>query len=96
MANIYKIELTQRSTCNCGQHPGLICACDDDQDHVYDDDHGDHDGGDHDDDVDGYDDFDVEDDLLRAQAQQQMKRMRRAVEVASKLTVISIVLNMIR
>ena len=93
---ISESELTQRSTCNCGQHPGLISACHDD-----DDDHGDYvdyDDGDHDDRNHDGDDSDVdgEDDLLRAQAQQQMKRMRSAVEVASKLTVISIVLKMIR
>ena len=61
----------------------------------------DHDDGDHDDcDCDNFDryhdDDDGEDDLLRAQAQQQMRRMRRAVEVASRLTVIIIVLKMIR
>ena len=92
IANIDETELTQRSTCNCGQHPGLISACDDDDDHDYSD-HDDQDDSTHDDCDDGNGE---DDDLLRAQAQQQMKRMRSAVEVANKLTVIIRVLKMIK
>ena len=87
-------ELTQQSTCNCEQHPGLISACDY-HDGVCDggDDGGGDGDGDGDSDGDGDGDCDGDgDDLLRAQAQQQMKTIRSKVEVANRLTVMIMIM----